>query len=167
MRNQNTLVRAETAMKDNRYGDAIDLFTAHLDTEPGDLKALLHLGICHLLNRSEPIFLFIYDEAVKLKQTLGEIPKDVSRIFAQYEGLVKKVTAAALVVGTMSAAGCGDDNDGPFSSHKYSGGVNLSPDAAASSDEENEDVGTDTVTSAHRYSGGVALNPVVLDPQKE
>ena len=147
---------AAEAMKVGRLSDAISLYEKCTIASPDDLKSLLHLGICHLLNRSEDIFLSVYEKAKALRARLGQIADDVARVFSQYEGLVKKVTAAALVVGTVTTVSSG------CSSHKYSGGVHTPLDAAtADSDSATDDAGvsdsdTDTV-SAHRYSGGVAF----------
>jgi hypothetical protein len=154
------------AMKAGRYPEAIALFEAELKQHPDDLKTLLHLGICHLLNRSENLFLGIYKKAEKLRARMGAIPEDVSRVFSHYEGLVKRVTAAALLVSAVSATatGCGDDDDTSpaSSSHKYSGGVYVGDDEEKTgTDSAAPDAGegdTDTISSAHRYSGGVYVD---------
>lgn len=98
---------ALSAMKDGRYTAAIPLFEQQMARQPDDLKSLLQLGFCHLLNRSEKLFLRIYKEATTLKHSLGSISDDVRRMFTRYEGWVKKVTATALVLGSMGAAACG------------------------------------------------------------
>ena len=153
---------AAEAMKAGRLGDAILLYEKCTTASPDDLKSLLHLGICHLLNRSEALFLSLFEEAKALRARLGHIADDVQRVFSQYEGLVKKVTAAALVMGTVAVAssGCG-------SAHKYSGGVYDELDATAhSSDSATDDAGpsdSDTVSSAHRYSGGVAFETKIQE----
>jgi hypothetical protein len=107
------VLNAEAAMKENRLSDSIALFERHLEHHPNDLKSLLHLGICRLLNRQREMFLQIFDEAVKLKNRLRAIPDDPARVFAQYEGLVKKVTATALVLTVGAVSGCHDVYTGP------------------------------------------------------
>lgn len=170
---QQRLILARACLEAHQYGEAIDHFEAYLEKHPDDLKALLQLGICHLLNRSERLFLRTYEQARQLKERMAAVPADVLRTFAHYESLVRKVTATALVLGTVaaSAAGCA-------SSHKYSGGVDWDADIgdlptdtqssvqdAGATDSQPggteatpSDTEGDTATSAHRYSGGVALD---------
>ncbi|MBN2340415.1 MAG: hypothetical protein JXX29_00565 [Deltaproteobacteria bacterium] len=98
---------AVQAMKAHDYSSAISLFEQKRQQMPEDLNTLLHLGICHLLNHSETAFLTIHEEAKKLRSRLAHIPEHVAEVFAQYEGLVRKVTATAVLVGTVTGAACG------------------------------------------------------------
>lgn len=109
--------KATSSMKAHDYPTAISLFEAQRAQSPDDLNALLHLGICHLLNHSVSMFLTLYEDAKKLKNRLQHIPDHVVKVFSQYAGLVRKVTATALVVSTVAGAACG------LTAHKYSGGV--------------------------------------------
>ncbi len=155
MDDQQRFIDASRAMKAGRIDEAIRKFETCVARRPDDLKALLHLGICHLLNRSEKLFLQIYEEAKALNARLRVIPEEVSRVFAQYEGLVKRVTATALVLGTVSAVATGCTT-----SHKYSGGVDAGRPVDTETDSVAGDAGADTAdtaASAHRYSGGVAF----------
>ena len=138
-------MKAASHMKAGRFPEAIPLLEQCVAIDPIDLKSLLHLGICHLLNRSEKIFLAIFEEATLLKSRLSEIPPDAMRVFAQYESLVKKVTATALVLGTVTAAasGCG------LSAHKYSGGVYVPPDTAETQSTEMRASDSDSVTGGN------------------
>ena len=57
----NELLRsAEELLRERRFGEAIEAFHLHLEEEPRDVKALLELGICHLLNGSRQAFHRIY-----------------------------------------------------------------------------------------------------------
>ena len=138
-------MEAASYMKAGRFPEAIPLLEQCVAIDPMDLKSLLHLGICHLLNRSEKVFLSIFEEATQLKSRLKEIPPDVLRVFTQYESLVKKVTATALVLGTVTAAasGCG------LSAHKYSGGVYVPPDTAKIQSPEMNAPNPDTATDGN------------------
>jgi hypothetical protein len=138
---------AEALMRAHRYDEAIAGFQVRLADDPNDLTALLRMGLCHLLNRSEAVFLKIYHQVEAIIQQLGEVPERVGKLWFQYQKLVHSVTAAAAVAGGMAATtACHDDTT---SSHKYSGGVYL---GSAGVD------GQDTITSSHRYSGGVYLD---------
>jgi hypothetical protein len=101
--------RAEQLLQEQRYGEAIEGFSSHLRAEPDDPEALLQLGICHLLNRSEPEFLAIHDRAAQTLGDSSELPGRLSRLWALYRSLVAKVTATALVVGAAGAC----DRAGP------------------------------------------------------
>jgi hypothetical protein len=133
-------------MQSHRYEEAIALFEARLRDHPTDVGALLRMGLCHLLNRSEPAFLSIHDRATALIHELDAVPTQTERLWAHYQHLFKVVTATALVVGGVaSTVACGKQG---ISAHKYSGGVYVEPDASDSG-----------ALSAHRYSGGVFLEP--------
>ena len=123
--------RAEALMRRRRFAEAIPLFERHLRDRGRDLPALLKLGICHLLNRSERAFLDIYERARRIVARLKKMPADVARLWAQYGDLVKRVTATALVLGATATA---------YSGHRYSAGVRPKPVPTK---------------SAHKYSGGV------------
>jgi len=161
---------AERLMRAHRYADAIRGFESRLADDPSDLGAMLRMGLCHLLDRSEPAFLAIHARATALIRELGAVPRPAEGLWSHYQRLFQLVTATALVVGGMaSAVGC--DNEST-SSHKYSGGVYVEPDAAtggAPADASDGDAATDAAaapdgdaatdaTSAHRYSGGVYLD---------
>jgi hypothetical protein len=175
-------------MQAHRYDEAIALFEARLRENPTDLGALLRMGLCHLLNRSEPAFLTIHERATAIIRELGSVPRQTERLWSHYEHLFKLVTATALVVGGMAdLVAC---NHPVSSAHKYSGGVYHDPGApvggAASQPTEayapGEDPGSGDsgataqpkpappsgvdpqTTSAHRYSGGVYLKPKPAPP---
>jgi len=163
---------AERLMRAHRYAEAIRVFESRLADDPSDLGAMLRMGLCHLLDRSEPAFLAIHARATALIRELGAVPRQTEELWSHYQRLFKLVTATALVVGGMvSAVGCDKEST---SSHKYSGGVYVEPDAAtggaptdasgpdgdAATDAASApdgDASTDA-TSAHRYSGGVYLD---------
>ena len=160
---------AERLMRAHRYAEAIRGFESRLADDPSDLGAMLRMGLCHLLNRSEPAFLAVHARATALIRELGAVPRQAEGLWSHYQRLFQLVTATALVVGGMaSAVGC----DESTSSHKYSGGVYVAPDAAtggAPADASDGDAATDAAsapdgdaatdaTSAHRYSGGVYLD---------
>ena len=169
-------------MQAHRYDEAIARFEAHLGDHPTDLGALLRMGLCHLLNRSEPAFLSIHGRATALIRELGAVPVQTERLWAHYQHLFKLVTATALVVGGMAELmGC----DHPVASaHKYSGGVYQEPgppvggaateateappkdagsarDSGAAPQPSTKPLGTARphAISAHRYSGGVYHRP--------
>jgi len=168
-------------MQAHRYDEAIARFEAHLGDHPTDLGALLRMGLCHLLNRSEPAFLSIHARATALIRELGAVPRQTEELWSHYQHLFKLVTATALVVGGMAElVGC----DHPVASaHKYSGGVYHEPGAPvggtrnqateAYAPAANPGSGGTTAqpspappstpspqaTSAHRYSAGVYLKP--------
>ena len=158
------LTAAEGLMRRRQFGEAIPLFEECLADAPDDLGALLRLGICHLLNRSEDLFLAIYRKAGALLARIERAPDDVRRLWAQYQALAKRVTATAVVLGTIAVAGCasapGPGAEGAAkppvtSSHKYSGGVYQEP----AKEENKEQPPASPPFSAHRYSGGVYVPP--------
>jgi hypothetical protein len=176
-------------MQGRRYDEAIALFEARLRNHPTDLGALLRMGLCHLLNRSEPAFLAIHDRAGAIIRELGAVPRQTEQLWAHYQHLFKLVTATALVVGGMAElVSC----DHPVvSAHKYSGGVYHEPSAPtggattepmeASAPREDPASAPDSgakleprpasavrphATSAHRYSGGVYLKPRPSEPPR-
>ncbi len=100
------ITEAETLMKQRRIPEAIVLLEERVNTRPDDPRALLTLGVCHLLNGSERAFLTIYDRARLLLERLRDIPDDLARLWQKYRNLVVKVTASALIVGTAGLAGC-------------------------------------------------------------
>jgi hypothetical protein len=171
-------------MQAHRYDEAIALLELHLRDHPTDLGALLRMGLCHLLNRSEPAFLSIHARATALIRDLGAVPRQTEGLWSHYQHLFKLVTGAALVVGGMAElVGC----DHPLvSAHKYSGGVYHEPaapvggarDQATEAYAPAENPGSGgaaakstppstphpQATSAHRYSGGVYLKPRPSQP---
>jgi len=113
---------AEDLMRRHRLPEAIDAFRRHLQREPGDIRALLELGICHLLNGSEKLFLTVHERAERLISAARKLPAGTVRLWQRYCGLVAKVTAAALVMGSVATAAYGSG-----SAHRYSGGVYRPP----------------------------------------
>jgi len=103
---QDLTTQAEALMQEQRFGEAIAAFDAHLARRPSDAKALLQLGICHLLQRSEQVFLDIYHRAGRLLSALDAIPAEVARLWRLYRSLVAKVTATALVTSTVGLTAC-------------------------------------------------------------
>jgi len=94
-------------MRRQRFPEAIELFEGHLQTQPDDTRALLRLGVCHLLNGSERAFLAIYERARRTLERLRDIPEDLARLWAKYRSLMLKVTASALIVGGVGTLpGC-------------------------------------------------------------
>jgi len=160
-----TLALAEERMRQRRFSAAISLFEQHLETSPGDLTALLRLGICHLLNRSEDVFRAIYDRAEKLIQQMKSVPEDVGHLWEQYRALFLKVSATPLILGVMALSSCSDQQ----SAHKYSGGVYKKAEPAKTEEvtdkqqtpqvEQPKEKAKPPVTSSHRYSGGVYRPP--------
>lgn len=113
---------AEDLMRRRHLPEAVETFQIHLARQPDDLKALLELGICHLLNGSEEAFLAIHDKADGVIRAAGELPEAIVKLWRQYRSLVLKVTAAALVLGSVAAEAYGSG-----SAHRYSGGVYRPP----------------------------------------
>jgi hypothetical protein len=95
--------RAEQLLQEQRYGEAIEGFSEHLRRAPDDPEALLQLGICHLLNRSEKEFLAIHERASRVLDATPVLPGAVSRLWTLYRSLVAKLTATALAVGAVAA----------------------------------------------------------------
>ncbi len=161
---QDTLREAERLMKAHRYGEAITAFEARLAQNSNDLRALLEMGLCHLLNRSEATFVAIHREASQHIHRLGEVPPAIARLWDQYQQLFRKVTATALVVGTVAGiSSCSETDDGgndTLSSHRYSGGVLI--DAAQQDDATDASESSDVISS-HRYSGGVFVDAAEQD----
>jgi len=157
-----TLELAEQAMKARRFGEAIAGFEAHLAEWPDDVRALLRLGLCHLLDRSEETFVAIHGRARALIEKLREVPADLARLWAHYQQLTRKVSATALVVGVMALPACQSQARAPAKS--------LPPAAADASavaatpakplPPGAADAGVaatwhQTIRPSHRYSGGV------------
>jgi len=179
-RGDESVAAAARAMRGRRFKEAIDLLESRLADVPGDLEAMLQLGICHLLSRSERAFLKIHDRTRAMVEAAGELPERVARLWAHYRSLVRKVTAAGLVMGSATLSSCDR-----WSAHRYSGGVFQEPaprptterpadeDSAKADAAEKDtakkdalDDGSDTAKpepprpiSSHRYSGGVYRPP--------
>jgi hypothetical protein len=161
------LASAEELMRARLFGEAIGAFDAHLRDYPDDLRALLKVGICHLLNRSERMFVAIHQRAQALLARLREVPRDIARLWRTYNSLLAKVTATALLVGVGTLAGCGDG----CSAHRYSGGVykppveeqQQKPEAAPESEKPKPQV----PFSGHKYSGGVYEGPEQKPAEKK
>ena len=90
---------AEGLMRAHRYREAIARFEVRLAEDPQDLCSLLRMGLCHLLDRSEAVFVAIYHRATAIIGELGEVPARARKLWFQYQQLVQSVTATALVVG--------------------------------------------------------------------
>jgi len=174
-RGDKKLAAAARAMRGRRFAEAVDLLESHLSDVPDDLEAMLQLGICHLLGRSERAFLRIHDKVSAIVEAAGELAERVARLWAHYRSLVRKVTAAGLVMGAATLSSCNT-----HSAHRYSGGVFQEPapkptterpaeEDSAKADAAKKDAlddGTDAVKprpprpiSSHRYSGGVYRPP--------
>ena len=98
--------RAEQLMKEHRFADAARELSERLGQQPDDPQALLELGICHLLNRSEAEFLRIGARAERIIAALESPPARVSRLWSLYRSLAAQVTTAALTLGAVGAMGC-------------------------------------------------------------
>lgn len=101
------VTRAVSAMKAGQYTDAAHLLERQTAAHPEDVGALLRLGLCHLLNRQEKLFILIHRRAAMIIRNAADLSEEVRGLFAQSETWFKKVTAVALVMGTMAAA-CSD-----------------------------------------------------------
>jgi len=175
IRSNEKVAAATRAMRGRRFAEAIDLLESRLADIPGDLEAMLQLGICHLLSRSERVFLKIHGKVSAMVEAAGQLPERVARLWAHYRSLVRKVTAAGLVMGSATLSSCNT-----HSAHRYSGGVFQEPapkppaeqeseEDSAKADAEKKDViedGTGAAKpepvrpiSSHRYSGGVYRPP--------
>lgn len=133
---------AETLMSERRFPEAIAAFEAHLEQSPYDLRALLKVGICHLLNCSRGAFLESHRRAEEAIARIGSVPADVADLWALYRDLVVRVGAATLVAGTLvlGQGGCAH-------SEGSGDGGTVAEDAGT----------TKPPRPAHRYSGGVFL----------
>lgn len=178
------LERAERAMKERRFAEAIDAFHLRLRDDPEDLRALLEMGICHLLNRSERVFVAIHRKAGEIIRRIGGVPAHVATLWERYEALLRRVSAAALVMGAVVVSpACKGRGDGepetlPLPPPPAATAVE---DAAAAPPAEDvapppveiaepsldalvspvDEAGEEPAVSAHRYSGGVFRPPVV------
>lgn len=120
---------ARQAMQERRYPAAIASYDEHLEQHPEDLRSLMEVGICHLLNGSEQAFLYIHRSMAAAIARKGPLHGKDGELWEYYLSLVAKVTATALVIGT--ASGCEAKESQPaFSGHRYSGGVQLAPKLA-------------------------------------
>lgn len=168
----NSRRQAEKLMRGRRFARAIPLFEMHLRSRPEDVRALLELGICHLLNRSEREFLRIYGKARALLSRMTDLPSDVRRLWRQYRGLAVRVSAAALVMGAAALPGCSPEGGSRDADQSSSGVLNADePDQNPTQAADVADVPADTeqqvtgpgeeprpprpVYSGHRYSAGV------------
>lgn len=98
-------------MEEHRFGEAADELGRYLREHPDDPQALLQLGICHLLNRSEGEFFAIRLRAERLLARHAPPTPEVTRLWALYRSLAAKVTTAALALGATATVGC--DRDAP------------------------------------------------------
>jgi hypothetical protein len=162
-----TIERAEQAMKARRFDEAIAAFEAHLAESPDDVRALLRLGLCHLLDRSEETFVAIHGRARALIEGLREMPADLARLWAHYQQLLRKVSATALVVGTMALPACQSQTRAPAKSlppaSPDASAVATTPAKPAPPAAADAGIGAtwhQTVQPGHRYSGGVRPNTI-------
>ncbi|HCF61416.1 MAG TPA: hypothetical protein DFS52_25890 [Myxococcales bacterium] len=132
-------------MAERCFTESIAAFELHLAAEPQDLRALLKLGICHLLNRSRGAFLDVHRRAEQVIARIGTLPADVVQLYELYRGLIVRVGAASLVAGTLVL------NQGCTESKLADAG------AAAAPAGEGADAGRIEHRPQHRYSGGVRL----------
>ncbi len=167
---------ARQAMQQRQYATAIVLYDKHLEKQPSDLRSLMEIGICHLLDGSQAVFLHIRNTMTAVIAKNGPLEGENRELWDYYLSLVRKVTGTALVLGSLAVSGC-KENDPTFSGHKYSGGVqmplrppvqqqentqaesqtNATASAAQADKSITEPPGTNSYMSAHRYSGGVYL----------
>ncbi|MBT3218042.1 MAG: hypothetical protein HN348_03045 [Proteobacteria bacterium] len=138
--------QATRRMRQHKYSEAIELFEAHLSTWPDDLVALMQLGICHLLNRSEQVFVAIHTQVSRKLDILDDLPAEVASLWGTYNRLMRNVGASALVIG--ATAGCAEPKK------------DVVPEEASNKTEEvlpkaEEGQAPDEAMSMHRYSGGV------------
>jgi len=163
--------RADQAMKERRFSDAIAAFEEHLAESPDDVRALLRLGICHLLGCSEEAFLAIHPKAQALISRTREVPEDLARLWAHYNDLLRKVSATALVMGSMALPACqtppAQERVRPVAIDAASEAQPTPKDEAAPEPSPaGVDAGVaaptidpDEIRPAHRYSGGVRPRP--------
>lgn len=173
-------------MKARRFGEAIAAFEAHLAEWPDDVRALLRLGLCHLLDRSEETFVAIHGRARALIEGLREVPADLARLWAHYQQLTRKVSATALVVGVMALPACQSQARAPAKSlppaAADASAVAATPakplppgaaDAGVTADrwrphvKYSGGVRPHPIRPSHRYSGGVYMDPDFNGPIPE
>jgi len=143
MSTSTSLVDAEALMAERRFAEAIAAFERHLVAQPQDLKALLKLGICHLLSRSHGAFLEVHRRAEQVIARIGTLPADVVELNELYRNLLVRVGAASLVAGTLVLnPGCTEGKSAGDAVHPGAGA-----DASSASIHRPQ----------HRYSGGVRL----------
>lgn len=99
------VARADRFMKKRLFAEAIALYEERVAAVPTDLAALLKLGICHLLNRSEKRFLRIHLQAKERMASLSEVPSGTAALWRKYEDLAFKVAGGALVLGSLAIGG--------------------------------------------------------------
>ena len=164
---------ARQSMQQRLYTKAITLYDEHLEGQPDDLRSLMEVGICHLLNGSEEAFLYIHQSMKAVISKNAPLTDENRELWDYYLSLVRKVTATALVIGSVAVTGCQGEGKPSFSGHKYSGGVQMSPEPPVQQKaEDNQSSSTTNTTSvnsivtptnakphfsAHRYSGGVYM----------
>jgi len=147
-------VRADRLMQDHRFAEAIASYEERLETAPGDLAALLKLGICHLFNRSEWEFLRIFRAGQEQMMATGEPSAEVRPLWERYQSLAGRVLAGALVVGGLAVGGCAVADAQAKEAAKPQPQVtapgDLTPGPAGNGPQK-------PVFTGHRYSGGVYL----------
>lgn len=147
--------RGDFLMKNRRFAEAITVYEAQLSAVPKDLSALLKLGICHLLNRSEKEFLRIFQAAqVQVAQT-AELSRDVQMLWDRYKGLAARTVAGVLVVGSLAVTGCTASDSPPAVEAQSPSAVKKSADSAVKQQPPGNQ--ENPLFTGHRYSGGVYL----------
>lgn len=154
------LDRADLLLREHRFGEAISGYEARLAAEPRDLRALLKLGICHLLNRSEEEFLRIFQVARERVSATSELPGDLQSLWSKYQGLAARITAGALVLGSLAATGC-TAAETPESPQKPTTEATTGQAATVTPPPKQEP--QERPYTGHKYSGGVYL-PLEEDP---
>ena len=154
------LERADLLLREHRFGEAISGYEARLAAEPRDLAALLKLGICHLLNRSEEEFLRIFQVARERVSATSELSGDLQGLWNKYQGLAGRVTAGALVLGSLAATGC-TAAETPESTHKPTTEATAVPTTTVAPPPRQNP--QEPPYTGHKYSGGVYL-PLEEDP---
>jgi len=154
------LKRADLLLREHRFSEAISGYEMRLATEPRDLAALLKLGICHLLNRSEEEFLRIFQVAGERVSATAELPGDLQSLWNKYQGLAARITAGALVLGSLAATGC-TAAETPESTHKPTTEATAVPTTTVAPPPRQNP--QEPPYTGHKYSGGVYL-PLEEDP---
>jgi hypothetical protein len=164
---------ADRLMEERRFADAIPAYEERLDADSTDLVALLKLGICHLLNRSENRFLKIYLQGKERFATLSDLPAETAALWRKYEGLAVKVTGGAMVLGSLAIGGTSPALAG---SPDLQAGNSPAVSSPAPSDPSPCDCtekpilprpGWDSERPTTKYGGGAYRPPVTIKPPEE
>lgn len=148
---------AECLMKGQRFVEAITLYERHLDSAPHDLAALMKMGICHLLNRSESRFIAIYKISQEMMSSLSEVPAEVRSLWHNYESLMVRVTAGALVISGLALPGCASRSGTP--------GAPAGETSATSGTATETGSTINPPISTHKYGAALYLPMDLEEPQ--